>query len=258
MIGRDDLEILCKPTVTLIKQASLPCVLIGLGWRLMFERKSNYDMEHNKILKSHVSSTKVFAVSFLLLILASCSFFNKAQSNAGTTLTQISNENGQTSVEAQQGNTTATIQDEKQGTVPRDAEKLKKINSQLLEEAQREQTKVNDSEVTDVIKANLEHFGITNEQLELQLKNAGLTYDEFREKVKSQIEISTLINSKVNLSQIVVSDDEIGKYIDDNKQDFQDFLQNEQNLAILKVKVKSLLLKQKQSEAVMSYVKTLG
>ena len=221
----------------------------------MSERESSYCNRHKKRLSSYVLIIKILAISVLLLLIVSCSFSNRGQSNAEITLTKISKDNGQTSPDVPQGNT-ATIAQE--GAIPQDTEKLKKINAQLLEEAQREQIKVNDSEIENTIKSNLDQFGISNEQLDTELKKAGLTYDEFKEKVKAQMEISTLINSKVNLSQITVSDDEINKYIDDNKQDFQDFLQNEQNLAILKAKVKSLLLKQKQTNAVLSYAESLS
>lgn len=127
----------------------------------------------------------------------------------------------------------------------------------LVEEAKKQQINVEDKNVEDAIQKSLEAMSIDRQQFESELQKTGLTYDKYKEEVKTQLMISELINRNVNLTEVKVSDDEVNNYIESNKEDFKDFFGEEEALALLRDKVKALLLEKKQKGVVMEYVDSL-
>ena len=134
---------------------------------------------------------------------------------------------------------------------------LEEAKALLVEEAEKQQINVDDKNVDDTIQKGLEAMDIDKQQLENELQKIGMTYDKYREEVKTQLMMSELINRNVNLTEVKVSDDEVNNYIENHKEDFKDFFDEEETLALLKGKVKSVLLEKKRTEVVMDYVNSL-
>lgn len=127
----------------------------------------------------------------------------------------------------------------------------------LLEEAKKQNIKVNDTYVDDLIKKNLEAYKVDKEELNKNLQEAGISYEQFKEELSSKIMISELINKNVDLKSVKVSDKEVDNFIEKNKEDFQEFFNNEDDMEALKSRIKLKLLRDKQTDLVRDYVNTL-
>jgi len=60
---------------------------------------------------------------------------------------------------------------------------------------------------------------ITHEDLLVQLKSEGITYEKYREKVKQDLERLNLINSEVK-SKIIIREEQVSQYYDKHKEEF--------------------------------------
>ena len=107
------------------------------------------------------------------------------------------------------------------------------------------------------IQKGLVAYNITQAQLEQKLSDAGLSYDAYKQALKTQIEVSQVIANHVDLKNITVSDAEVEAYYQQNIDQFQDFQNNPDALAMLKLKIKSILLRNKQSVLVQQYVDSI-
>ena len=98
---------------------------------------------------------------------------------------------------------------------------LKTIVTQKLldNEARNYADKIDEDEVDRYI-ANMEQQGkITDAQLRAQLQQQGVSYEDFRTKVRKQVEVMTMIDREVR-QKILVPDAEIEQYYKDNPEDF--------------------------------------
>ncbi len=94
------------------------------------------------------------------------------------------------------------------------------ITQKMLEnEAGKFANKVDESEVDRYI-ANVENEGHINDaQLRQQLQQAGMSYDDFRAKVRRQVEAMTMIDQEVR-QKIVIPDNEIAAYYNAHPAEF--------------------------------------
>jgi peptidyl-prolyl cis-trans isomerase SurA len=89
----------------------------------------------------------------------------------------------------------------------------------LEQEAQKYAAKIDDDEVDRYIRNLAQQNHLTVEQLRAQLSSQNLSYDEFRAKIRKQVEAMTMIDQEVR-QKIVVSEDEIEIYYKSNPDEF--------------------------------------
>jgi parvulin-like peptidyl-prolyl isomerase len=94
------------------------------------------------------------------------------------------------------------------------------IEQKLLEvEASKYASKVDDDEIDRYI-ANLEQQNhVTDDQLRAQLRTQNISYDDFRAKIRRQVEAMTMIDREVR-QKIVIPEREIEIYYKDNPDEF--------------------------------------
>lgn len=101
----------------------------------------------------------------------------------------------------------------------------RKILEMLIEEkiAQKKVRELgieaNSREVDQAIEKIKRDNSVTHEDLLLTLKNEGISYDSYRETIKNNIERARLINLEVK-SKIIIRDEEILQYYEQNKQKY--------------------------------------
>ena len=89
----------------------------------------------------------------------------------------------------------------------------------LEQEAQKYAAKVDDEEVDRYIRNLAQQNHLTIDQLRTQLSSQNVSYDEFRAKIRKQVEAMTMIDQEVR-QKIVVTDDEIEIYYKNNPDEF--------------------------------------
>lgn len=90
-----------------------------------------------------------------------------------------------------------------------------------IQEAKRLGLEVTTDEVTEAIENIKKKYSLSANALEESLKNEGLTFEEYKKRLSEQILISKLISQQIR-NKIVVSDEEVRRYIEANKKEFSD------------------------------------
>jgi len=90
-----------------------------------------------------------------------------------------------------------------------------------IQEAKRIGLEVTPDEVTEAIESIKKKYSLSNNALEESLKKEGLTLEEYKKRLSEQIIISKLVSQQIR-NKIVVSDEEVKKYMEANKKDFSD------------------------------------
>lgn len=88
-----------------------------------------------------------------------------------------------------------------------------------LQEAQKMELDVNDSEIDGAINEIRTKYALTEEALMDSLKAEGLTTEDYRARLSDQILLQKVINITVR-NNIVVSDKEIEQYYENNRREF--------------------------------------
>lgn len=98
---------------------------------------------------------------------------------------------------------------------------LKELIDQKLADQELERLKisVSDQEIENTIERLKESKFITDEQLREALAKEGLTYEQYREQTKKQIQRAKLVNLEVR-SKIVITEEEIKAYYDSHIAEF--------------------------------------
>jgi peptidyl-prolyl cis-trans isomerase SurA len=89
----------------------------------------------------------------------------------------------------------------------------------IEEEAEKYASKVDDDEVDRYIQNLEQQNHMTDQQLHAQLTAQNVSYDEFRAKIRKQIEAMTMIDREVR-QKIVIPENEIDQYYKDNPDEF--------------------------------------
>jgi len=118
-----------------------------------------------------------------------------------------------------------TLKEEERMKIFRDSEAVfleKLIDMKLhIQEAKRLGLDVTPDEVTEAIENIKKKYSLSGNALEESLKKEGLTFEEYKKRLSEQIIISKLISQQIR-NKIVVSDEEVKKYMEANKKDFSD------------------------------------
>lgn len=113
------------------------------------------------------------------------------------------------------------------------------INVRLqMQEAKNLGISVSDAELQEAVDNIKKKYSMSEEAFKESLKNEGFTYDEYKKRLREQIIISKLVNVQIR-NKIVVNDEDIKKFITENK----DALENTEGYKI------SLIVLKKQKDA---------
>lgn len=94
------------------------------------------------------------------------------------------------------------------------------IDEKIAEEKIKElRINVTDRQIDGAIERIKQDSQMTQEDLLARLESDGLTYEKYRERIKSQIERAQLIEHEVN-SKIIVSEADIARYYEENQARF--------------------------------------
>lgn len=88
------------------------------------------------------------------------------------------------------------------------------------QEVKRLHVTVSDKEVDNAIERFKQSHMMTQEDLEKGLKQAGMTFKEYREKIRQEILRPKLINYTIK-SKVIITDQDIKKYYMEHKQEFK-------------------------------------
>lgn len=90
-----------------------------------------------------------------------------------------------------------------------------------LQEARGLGLEVTPEEVRETIESVKKKYSLTDNALRESLKKEGLTFEEYEKRLSEQIIISKLVNQQVR-KKIIVSEEEVKKYMDANKENLSD------------------------------------
>lgn len=94
------------------------------------------------------------------------------------------------------------------------------IAQRLLEqEADKYASKVDDDEIDRYIRNLEQQNHLTDDQLRAQLRGQNMSYDDFRAKIRKQVEAMTMIDQEVR-QKIVIPEDQIEIYYKNNPNEF--------------------------------------
>ncbi|RPI34548.1 MAG: hypothetical protein EHM54_09440, partial [Nitrospiraceae bacterium] len=115
------------------------------------------------------------------------------------------------------------------------------INVKLqLQEARNAGIKVSDGELQEAIEGIKKKYSMSDSAFRDSLKAEGISYEEYRKRLRDQIIISKLVNMQIR-SKIVITDEDINKFAAENKR----VLENTESYKISQI----LLKKQKDVES---------
>ena len=99
-------------------------------------------------------------------------------------------------------------------------EKLIDIRLQI-QEAKRLGLEVTSEEVTEAVENIKKKYSLTDNALKESLKKESLSFEEYKKRLSEQIIISKVVSQQIR-NKIVVSEEEVKKYIEANKDSFTD------------------------------------
>lgn len=92
------------------------------------------------------------------------------------------------------------------------------INVKLeLQEARNKGIRVSDEELQEAINGIKKKYAMSDSAFLESLKAEGLSYDEYKKRLREQIIISKLVNVQVR-NKIVIDNEDINKFVNENKQ----------------------------------------
>jgi peptidyl-prolyl cis-trans isomerase SurA len=96
------------------------------------------------------------------------------------------------------------------------------INVKLqLQEARNKGIRVSDEELQEAINGIKKKYAMSDSAFLESLKHEGLSYDEYKKRLHEQIIISKLVNVQIR-NKIVIDDEDINKFVSENKQVLED------------------------------------
>jgi len=127
-----------------------------------------------------------------------------------------------------------------------------KVLSQLIDqtltdqELERQGIHVDENEIDNAIERVKESRYITDEQLRQSLEEQGITYGEYRDRIKKQILRARLVNREIK-SKIVITDEDVRRYYEENREFYAG--QTEYHLRNVFVRLNSFATESDRSQA---------
>ena len=131
------------------------------------------------------------------------------------------------------------------------------IKTLLLEEAQERDIAVAISEATDDMTDMYTKNGLSLEQFKEKLSQIGVTYDQTLEMYREQMVINEMLAAEISKADIQVGDKEARAFFDDNIQAINTQIGNNTAFEDVSEQIKSMLVQQKQQQAIMDFIKDL-
>lgn len=128
----------------------------------------------------------------------------------------------------------------------------------LLSEIKKENISISDGELDAFIRKGVAAFNMSEKELQVRVRSTGMTFEEYREKLRKNLEISQLIRKKVDLQNVSVSEKEVDDFIDAHAADFGDLLKDESKLSLIKSNIRMNLIRDKQMALVREYIAMLS
>ncbi len=107
-------------------------------------------------------------------------------------------------------------------SVPEDSRAVLKeliVQRLLQQESQKYADRVTDEEIDHYIEAMKQKGNITEDQLRSQLQSQGVTYDEFRNTVRKQVQAMAMIDKEVR-QKILITDAQVEAYYKEHPDEF--------------------------------------
>jgi peptidyl-prolyl cis-trans isomerase SurA len=107
-------------------------------------------------------------------------------------------------------------------SVPEDPQAVLKeliVQRLLQQESQKYADRVTDEEIDHYIEAMKQKGNITEDQLRAQLQSQGVTYDEFRNTVRKQVQAMAMIDKEVR-QKILITDAQVEAYYKEHPDEF--------------------------------------
>ncbi len=96
------------------------------------------------------------------------------------------------------------------------------INVKLqLQEARNKGIRVSDEELQEAINGIKKKYTMSDSAFLESLKDEGLSYDEYKKRLREQIIISKIVNVQIR-NKIVIDDKDIDRFVSENKQELED------------------------------------
>ena len=120
--------------------------------------------------------------------------------------------------------------------------------SLILQEAKKQNIKINDDEINQEIKQLEENLSEQGQDLDQVLEAQGVSKDELREQIKIQKIVEKIVGQNIN-----ITDEEVNDYIEENKDLFAEDADPEKT----KEDVKQQLKQQKMNNEIPAWIESL-
>jgi len=131
------------------------------------------------------------------------------------------------------------------------------IDKKLIEaEAKKKGISVINNELESIISDQLKANGLSRNEFEQRLADSGTSFEEYKRILYDSMLFSQLLQEDTNIEKIEVSDKEVKQFIEENKEAFNDFFE-EDLVSMLENRVRMQLLKEKQQEVTEDYIAKL-
>ncbi|MFH1073176.1 MAG: hypothetical protein V1743_07150 [Nanoarchaeota archaeon] len=132
-------------------------------------------------------------------------------------------------------------------------------NKLMLQEAEKKSLTATQQEVDAYVDNQRRIASLDAQAFTARIESQGYTMEEYTQAVENLVTASKLLESELRLSQVNASEQEITTYLQDNRQEFQDFFEENDPalLDALKTRIGQKLTKEKQDALVKDYVASL-
>jgi len=132
-------------------------------------------------------------------------------------------------------------------------------NKLILQEAEKKSRTATRQEVDAYVDNQRKMASLDAQAFAERIESQGYTLEEYTQAVENLVTASKLLESELHLSQVNASEQEITTYLDDNRQEFQDFFEENDPalLHALRTRIGQKLTQERQNALVREYVDSL-
>ena len=127
----------------------------------------------------------------------------------------------------------------------------------LLEEAQNRDVMMTLLDAEEELTATYTQSGLSKEQFEERLAEAGITYEQTLEGFREESIINEMLTDEFSNTEIHVSDEEVKTFFEENNDMIKSQIGNSTVFDDVSSQIKTNLLQQKQQQAVLDLIESL-